>query len=184
MSIRTAKDLMLSIEELPVVPAGATLGEAVQVMEEVECPAGMRCSRHHWALIRDDDGAIVGWIGMSDVLTSLDPRYHTRKGLEEIRAPGVNPDMLRKLVEGFGADRSPLAHVCDKAARVRARDLMHRPGDGERIDAGAPIDEIVTRLVNDGHPMLLVTEDGREKGVIRLEDAFEAVSEAIRRCSA
>ena len=184
MSVKTASDLMLSIDELPVIPAGSTLGEAVQAMEEVECPVGMRCSRHHWALIRGEDGTVEGWIGMSDVLTSLDPRYHSRRGLEGIHAPGINPDLIRELVEGFGGDRNPLAGICDRAAAVRAADLMHRPGDGEKVDVDASLDEIVTRLVNEGHPMLLVMGEGRARGVIRLEDAFEAVGEAMRRCSA
>lgn len=183
MEFRTARDLMIPLQDLPTVSPAASLGEVVRAMEEVQCPMGMRCSRHHWVMV-GKGGAFDGWLGMTDVLASLDPRYHARKGAERISAEGVNPEQLRQLVESFGADQSPLGLICERATGVRAEDLMHRPTDDERIDADASIDEIVTRLVNEGHPMLLVTSGGQPVGVLRLEDTFEAVSEALRSCSA
>jgi len=182
MAIKTASDLMVPLEEISKLPSGASLAEAVGLMEAVQCSMGLRCSRRHVVLVTGDTDAVVGWLGMRDVLTSLDPRYHTRKGLEQIRAPGIHPDEIRTLVESFGASLSPLEGICEKAARVRVDDLMHRPGGDDTIEADASLDEVVIPLVNGGHRLLIVQRDGRTVGVLSLEDVFEAVSEAIQRC--
>lgn len=182
MSIRTAGDLMVPIDQFPRLRSGAPLAEAVRVMQEVECPMGMLCSRHHSVIVEDQEGQVLGWVGMRDVLMSLDPRYHTRKGLETIRTHGVNADQIRQLVESFGADQSPLQNICQKAGSVLVDDLLYRPAEDERIDVDATLDEVVTHLVNGARPMLLVTRDSAPAGVLRLEDVFETVSDAIRSC--
>jgi CBS domain-containing protein len=183
MGNETARDLMVPLSDFPQVSEDSELGEAVRVIEEVDRPKGLGRFRHYCVMVTGrDDGKVTGWLGMHDVLMSLDPRYHTKEGLSQISTPGVNRDQLRELVESFGAEQNPLQLVCERACSVHARDIMHSPGDDETIDADAPFDEVVTRLVNEARLIMLVKDGDEPVGVLRLHDVFQQISESMRRC--
>lgn len=86
------------------------------------------------------------------------------------------------MVDGLTGWHRPLTDLADKAQDVRVRDLVRPLDRTERIDADAPLDEAVHRLVALRALSLIVTRAGRTVGVLRVVDCFTRVYELIRAC--
>jgi CBS domain-containing protein len=59
---------------------------------------------------------------------------------------------------------------------------MVTPKEGEMIEPDAPLGEAIHQLVLGHHQSLLVIEDQRVVGILRLADVFQAVADALLEC--
>jgi predicted transcriptional regulator len=76
-----------------------------------------------------------------------------------------------------------MEQICRKAARVRVKNFMVTPTEGEMIEPEASLGEAVHQLVLGKYQSLLVVRDKQAVGVLRLTDVAEAVIGEILACS-
>jgi predicted transcriptional regulator len=79
--------------------------------------------------------------------------------------------------------QKPLADICEKAASIKVEDFMYSPRQGEFVRENANLGEAIHQLVMGSHHSLIVVND-EEKivGVLRLTDVFEKLSQTIKAC--
>jgi CBS-domain-containing membrane protein len=116
-----------------------------------------RYSRSDYAprfvLVRDEQYQIVGVLRHLEILRGL--------GL----AAGGGPPSLAKMIAA--------------APRVAARDSMRRYGRDEQIEAEAPIEEAVARMLQGALRHMLVVEAGATIGILRLSEIFARIHKEL-----
>ena len=78
--------------------------------------------------------------------------------------------------------QSPLDDLCRKAAKLRVKEFMQAPTEGEYVEEDAFLDEAVHKLVMGHHQSLLVTRGNEIVGILRLSDVFVQISEGTKAC--
>ncbi|MBI5584735.1 MAG: CBS domain-containing protein [Deltaproteobacteria bacterium] len=175
------KDLMIPLADYATVREEATLYEAVLALEASQKKVGQHRARHRAVLVLGAGGDVSGKLDMTNVLKGLEPRYVQIEETEQ-GGPIFTTEFIRSMMEKYSLWEKPLDDLCKKAARIKVKDLVLAPTEGEYIPEGSTLDEAVHQLVISRHQSLLVTRDGRVVGILRLSDVFERVCEQIKAC--
>jgi CBS domain-containing protein len=176
------KDYMVPLSEYATVSEEATLFEAVMALEKAQeefCSTGYM---HRAILVYDKNKKVVGKLGQLDVLRGLEPKYDQFGDSKSFSRMGLSPIFVKSMVEHFSLWEKPLADVCSKAAKLKAKDLMHTPTEGEYIDENASLDKAIHQLVMGHHQSLLVTRGDEIVGILRLTDVFLVIWQHMRSC--
>lgn len=72
--------------------------------------------------------------------------------------------------------------ICRKRRNVKVRQIMYAPTEGEYVRANESLDVAIHQLGVGRHQSLLVTEDNRIVGILRLTDIFDVVHDAVEEC--
>lgn len=172
ISERRVRDLMAPLASYTTIHRDASLADAFKTLREALSGAGRAdpaSPRDFGCLVLDDQGQVIGRLVVWDVLQGLEPQ----------RGRGI--DALA-MVDGLGAWRQPLANLAAKSRDVRVADLVRPLERAETIDAEAPLDEAVHRLVTRRALSLIVMQGRRSVGVLRVVDVFAEVCALIRAC--
>lgn len=178
----TVKDLMIPLSEYATVHEDATLYEAVLALEKAQEQFDPKRHRHRAILVLDGDKKVVGKLSMLDVVKSLEPKYAEMGDIGPLSRGGFSPQFLKSMLERFALWDQPLLDICAKAARVKVKDFMYTPAEGEYVDEKASLGEAVHMLVMGHHQSLLVTRDKEIVGILRLADLFEEICRSIKTC--
>lgn len=184
MKTRVVKDLMIPLEEYVVVSKDATLYEAVMALEKAQQDFDRNRYPHRAILICDENNDIIGKVSQLDILRGLEPKYdQIGSRSDSVRRLGFSKKFQMTLLDQFKLWDAPLKDICKKAGQKKVRDFMYKPEDGEYVEVNATLNEAVHQLVMGHHQSLLVTENKKIVGVLRLTDMFMAVFEMISQCS-
>ena len=178
------KDLMVPLSEYAVIDADATVYEAVQALEKAQEEFDRTRYRHRAVLVRDKEGRIVGKLGQLDMLRALEPKYEEMKSSTGVTRFGFSRKFLLSMLEHYDLFDQPFADLCRKAAEQQVSRYMHRPTEGETIEAEASLDKAVHLLVVGHQPSLLAMENDKIIGILRTTDVFAAVFHAMKDCAA
>jgi CBS domain-containing protein len=176
------KDLMLPLSEYATVSEEATLYDAVLALETAQEVFEPQRHRHRGVLAFDKNNKIVGKLGQLDILKTLEPKYAQMGDLGPLSRAGFSPQFLKSMVEKFALWDKPLSDICSKAARMKVKDIMYTPTEGEYVEENASLGEAIHQLVMGHHQSLLVTRGEEIVGILRLVDVFKEVSEAMKSC--
>ncbi|MGQ9669782.1 MAG: CBS domain-containing protein [Desulfosoma sp.] len=176
------KDLMVPIEEYATVSEEATLYEAVLALEEAQKRTGCREHKHRAVLVRNAGGHVVGKVSQLDVLRALEPKFKKLGNVGLLGRFGLGPDVVRIITKELSLLENPLEDLCKKAARIRVKDMMHSPSEGEFVEETASLNEAIRQLVLGPHQSLLVTRGQAIVGVLRLTDVYVEISQRIKAC--
>jgi CBS domain-containing protein len=176
------KDLMLPLSEYATVPQDATLYDAVLALEAAQEASDPQRHRHRGVLAFDKNNKIVGKLGQLDILKTLEPKYAQMGDLGPLSRAGFSPQFLKSMVEKFALWDKPLSDICSKAARMKVKDIMYTPTEGEYVEENASLGEAIHQLVMGHHQSLLVTRGEEIVGILRLVDVFKEVCEAMKSC--
>jgi len=178
MNSRHVKDLMVSLDECPLVSEDATLGDAVLALEEAQqnLPAGRQPYRA--VLVVDEKKRIVGKIGQLAILRALEPRYDVIGDLAALSAAGVSEEFVSSMMDHYRFFQEGLPNLCSRASRLLVREVM-RPVK-ECVDEGAALQEAIHKLVMWQTLSLLVTQGTEVVGLLRLSDLFDAIAAQLR----
>jgi CBS domain-containing protein len=179
---KIVKDLMVPLSEYVTVPDDATLSDAVAALKAAQTEFDQTKYRHRAILVYDKNKDVVGKISMISILRGLEPKYEDMLSDDEPIHLGFTRGFQRKMIEQLKLWDAPLAHICEKAARLKAKTFMNAPTEGEYVEADATLDEAIHLIVIGHHQSLLVTENKKVVGVLRLTDVYEVVSEAVMAC--
>jgi len=178
MDEKRVKDLMVSLDEYPVVSQDATLRQAVLALEEAQkrLPGGRQPYRA--VLVVDEKKRIVGKIGQLAFLGALEPRYDVIGDLDSLSVAGVSEEFVASMMEHYRFFQERLSDLCARSSRVLVKDVM-RPVT-QSVDENATLQETIHRIVMWQTLSLLVTRDDAVVGLVRLSDLFDAVAEQLK----
>lgn len=178
MDEKRVKDLMVSLDEYPVVSQDATLRQAVLALEEAQkrLPGGRQPYRA--VLVVDEKKRIVGKIGQLAFLAALEPRYDVIGDLDALSVAGVSEEFVASMMEHYRFFQERLSDLCARSSRVLVKDVM-RPVT-QSVDENATLRETIHRIVMWQTLSLLVTRDDAVVGLVRLSDLFDAVAEQFK----
>ncbi len=183
MNSQKIDHLMIPLSEYATVSEDATLYEAVLALEEAQGKFDPDRYPHRAILVLDARGHVIGKIGQTDVLRSLEPKYETLLRRESLAHTGMTRAFMKSLMERYDLWGGAMHDICKKAGVQRVRDFMRVPADGETIDADATLDKAIHQLVVGGYQSLLVRRQEAIVGILRLTDVFAAVTTAIKACA-
>jgi CBS domain-containing protein len=177
-------DLMVPLEEYATVSEEATMYEAVMALEEAQ--ELLDRQRYHYlhraVLVLDKEGKVVGKVSQLDVLKALEPRYTEIGDSSKISAAGFSPQFLKSMQERYALFDKSLVDLCKTAVRLKVKDFMYTPTEGEYIAEDASLREAIHMLVMGQHQSLLVTRDTEISGILRLTDVFKEIFQRIKAC--
>lgn len=174
-----AADLMVSLDEYPVIDEMATVLDAVLRLEE--CRRNMDPGRQPFqaVLVADSMGNIVGKLGQLAILKALDPESQLHLDQDTLEKAGVSNTLFEMALDHFRSLQGEFSDMCEGAMAVPVSKVM-RPLV-EHIDIRASIREVIHSLVEWKTLSVLVTENGRPVGLVRLSDVCDAVISEMRR---
>ena len=183
MKESTVKELMVPLSEYAVVNKDATLYDAVIALEKSQ--KEFRCSpyRHRAILVLDEKNEILGKISQMDVLKALEPKYRDLGDNGALPRSGFSLQFLKSMMNTFDLWQGSLNNICKKAASIKVKDFMYSPQQGEFVKENTKIEEALHLLVMGSHHSLIVLNDEKKiVGVLRLADIFEKLSQTIKTC--
>jgi len=188
MKTKIVKDLMIPLSEYATVSEDATLYDAIIALEEAQKNFDQTKYRHRAILIYDKNKHIIGKISQLDILRALEPKYddigeNRGRGISQY---GFSQKLLKTLREQFNLFDKPMEEICKKTAKLKAKNIMYTPTEGEYVNEDDSLDVAIHRMVMGRHQSLLVTKDGNIKnivGILRKTDVFMEVCEAIKACN-
>jgi len=180
---RVVKELMIPLAEYATASKEATLYEAVMALEKAQQDFNKSRYPHRAILIYDENQEIVGKVSQLDILKGLEPKYDQmmEKGSSMTRF-GFSRQFQKSLLEQFNLWDKPFHDICRRSGQLKVKEFMHTPGEGEYVDINATLDMAIHQIVMGHHQSLLVTENKKIVGILRLTDVFMAVFETMASC--
>ncbi|MCF8040431.1 MAG: CBS domain-containing protein [Desulfohalobiaceae bacterium] len=184
------RDLMVPLEEYATVPEEATLHEAVLTLERAQKEylevRKKSIYPHRAILVLDTQNKVIGKVSQVDVIKGLEPKYQeliSSNNMATMATSGFSADFLRGMLQPHGLFAKPLQALCQKAARVKVKDLMYTPDQGEYVKAEDSLEIAVNQFIIGRHHSLLVTgQDDEIVGILRLVDVFSEIAQEIKSC--
>jgi CBS domain-containing protein len=181
---KIVKDLMVPFSNYAAVYEDDTLFDAVLALEKTQQEFDPSTHRHRAILIIDKNDQVVGKISQWDFLKALEPKYQEMEDLEKISRTGFSPQFLKSMLDQHGLWAKPLVDVCKVAAKKKVKGLMSAPAKSEYINEDAPMGEAVHQLVIGNLISLLVVDNDKKiVGVLRLIDVFEEALQTMKACA-
>lgn len=190
MKEKFVRDLMVPLEEYATVSENASLYEAVIVLEKAqEDYLKVRKKSiypHRAILVLNPQGQVIGKVSQVDAIKALEPKYQeliSSRNMATMATSGFSSDFLRNMFQPYGLFAKPLAFLCKKAARVKVREIMYTPDQGEFVKDDDTLDIAVHQFIMGRHHSLLVTDEKDAiVGILRLVDVFTEIATAIKAC--
>ena len=182
MKSKLVKELMVPLAEYAVVSEDANLFEAVLALEKAQAEYEKSHYTHRAILVRSASGKITGKLSQLDVLMGLEPKYKQIGEMKSISNLGFSADFLKNLLSQYRFWDDPMGAICNKAQKIKVKEIMYAPAAGEYVDESATLDQAIHQLVMGKHQSLLVTRNGDIVGILRLVDVFREVFEQIKAC--
>jgi CBS domain-containing protein len=178
MNDKKVKDLMVPLDEYPVVEMNATLLDVVNALDEGQkrLPAGKQPYRA--VLVVDDQGKTVGKIGQLAFLAALEPKYNLVGDLDKFQTAGLSPELVSLVMDHYRFFEDSLADLCQRRSGLKAADAMHPLS--ESVEESASIFEAIHKIVMWQQLSLLVTRGDEVVGLIRLSDLYDEVALRMR----
>ncbi|HOP07475.1 MAG TPA: CBS domain-containing protein [candidate division Zixibacteria bacterium] len=174
MSLKTAEDIMVPIDEYPLVDSEATLWEvAIRLHESRREPVANGKIPYQAVLVADDQGNIVGKVGQMAIMRGLQPRSQVLGDLNTLSRAGVSEAVLESMLDGSRSLQMDFPDLCRAAAATPVKNVMHPVT--EHIEVTATIAEVIHKLIAFQSLSALVTRDGHPIGLVRLADLCDEV---------
>jgi CBS domain-containing protein len=148
-----AKDLMIPLSECAQVAEDRSLQEAMIMLSAFRQRYSGSDFPPRFVLVRDDRYRIVGVLRHLEIL----------RALGQTAVPG-GPSFAKMIAA---------------APRIAARDAMTHYSEAEHIQADAPLEEAIERMLQGAFRHMLVVEAGTTIGVLRLSEIFARVRKEL-----
>lgn len=180
MKHQTVKELMVPISQYATVTQDATLFQAITALKEAQNAYDGSKYHHRAILVLNNDQQVVGKVSQLDALRALEPMYTNFQLSESPTAfRHFTRSFLKSMLDQYRLFDKPLDDICRKAAEQKVVNFMYKPTEGEYIDEKATLNEAVHLLIMGHHQSMLVTQQGKIVGVLRLTDVFSEVFDTL-----
>ncbi len=179
MKTRTVEELMIPLAEYTTVSQEATLRDAIKALEEAQQKYDNTRAKHRAILVYNENNYIVGKISQLDILKALEPKYDTIDDLKSVSRFGLSPKFMKSMLKKFDLWETPLYQLGKMASKLKVKDFMYTPTEGEFVNKKASLNEAIHQLVLGQHQSLLVIYYKDIVGILRLIDVFKEICNAI-----
>ena len=173
------KDMMVPLEEYATVNDEATFKEALHALVKAQKDFDASRYRHRAVLVLDKENHVVGKVSIFDTIRAIEPKYEQ---IQDSRSPsrsGYSSDFLKSMMNEYFLWDQSFETLLERAGKMKVKNFMYIPSEGEYIDEDAPLGEGIHALVMGHHHSLLVTKRGKITGVLRVTDIFEKICREI-----
>lgn len=182
MKKKLVRELMVPLAKYATVSEEATLFEAVIALEKAQEKFDQSRYPHRAVLIYDKEDNVVGKVSQLDVLKALEPKYGAM-GIEgSLSRFGLTKQFQKTMFEQLRFWDKPMDDICRKAARIKVKEFMYTPGEGEYINEDETMDKAINQLVMGHHQSLLVMKGDKIVGILRKTDVFMEIVRAMKAC--
>ncbi len=175
------RDLMVPLKDYATVNQDATLYEALIALEKAQEKFNKNQYTHRAILVYNGD-QIVGKIDQIDLIKGLEQGYAHIKEVEKVPYSGYTKFFLKSLAEKHNLWQEPMKDICRKGTKIKVRDIMHTSEEGEYVDIDDTLDEAIHQIVMGRRQSLLVTDENKIVGILRLTDIFSHICEVMKTC--
>ena len=171
MPARTARDVMVPLDDYPHASESQTLREAVRLLETAQIQFGGQTSMPRILLVFDANNQLLGVARRRDILRGLEPDFHGDLDATHPEAhfkPDIDPN-LSDLAGGDIGER--LEHRLEKPLGDVVRELSGR------VNADDSLMKVVRELVGEDSHIAAVLDDDEVIGVVRTLDLLRAICE-------
>ena len=182
MKNKVVRELMIPFEKYSTVSEEATLFEAVMALEKAVKESDRRHFPHKALLVYDKDNNIVGKVSQLDILRALEPKYEKMGISGSLSRFGLTKRFQETMLKELRLWDKPMNDICKKAARIKVKEFMYTPSEGEYINEDASLDEAINQLVMGHHQSLLVMKDDKIVGILRKTDVFMEIVRVMKSC--
>jgi len=170
---------MIPLSEYATVNEEASLSDAVKELIRAQREFGNSRYRHRAILVFNEEKRIVGKISQSDLIMALEPNYNRLNEQEVLSRAGLSRSLIKSMLKQQHLWDRPIEKLCENAATMKVKEIMHTPDADEIIEEDASLDEVIYRLIDGNRHSLLVISDQEIVGILRLSDVFALVSQVI-----
>ncbi len=124
MDKKKVKDLMLSLDEYPVVSMDATLLDAVNALKKAQENLSPGQPPHRAVLVIDPHSKIVGKIGQLAFLKGLEPDFEWQNDLQRLADAGVSDREIDTLMQNIRFWQDNFTEICHRAIHRKVKDVM------------------------------------------------------------
>ena len=176
---------MVPLEEYATVSMDATLKEAVDALEKAQEELDRKRYKylHRAILVLNKNNDVVGKISQMDIIRSLEPKYKDIGDIRGISLSGFSAQFLKSMMDSHSLWVHPLKDICNKAAKIKVKDLMVILTEGEFIDEKDTLEEAMHIMIMGHHHSLLVAKDENIVGILRVADVFNYINDLIKICT-
>ena len=181
MKTKTVEALMIPLSEYATVSQEATLKEAIEALDNAQKEYDASPYHHRAVLVYNEQNHISGKVGQLDILRALEPKYDSmmdsKSGFTRL---GFSQKFMKSMINQFDLWETRLDQLPEKAAKLKIKDFMYTPSEGEFVNKKASLDEAIHQLVLGHHQSLLVVSSREIVGLLRLTDVFGEICKAIK----
>jgi CBS domain-containing protein len=178
----TVKDLMISRDEYATVSQDATLRDAVIALDDAQKHLDGEQFKHRAVLVYNEKNRVVGKVSQWDVIRALEPTYDSISGFKRLTRFGLSDDYIQSMFKDFELWQTPLESLYAKTSALKVKDIMYTPDKAEYVKVDTSLEEAVHQLIVGHHQSLLVVENERVVGILRIVDVFQEVCSRIKEC--
>ena len=182
MKKKLVNELMVPLAKYASVSQEATLFEAVMALEQAQEKFDQSRYRHRAVLIYDNEGNIVGKVSQLDVLRALEPKYKAMDIPGSLSRFGLTKRFQETMLNELRFWDKPMDDICRKASRIKVKEFMYTPSEGEYINEDETLDRAINQLVMGHHQSLLVMKDDKIVGILRATDVFMEIVRVMKAC--
>jgi len=179
MKSKRVKDLMISLDEYPVVSPDMSLLDAILTMTKAQKKRAPGLQPYRAVLVADKTGKIIGKLGQLAFLKALEPKYRHLGDLEKLKSAGLSDEIISTMIDHYRFLEEVLPDLCAQGRNTKVKDAMH-PIE-ESIGEDAPLCEAINKIVIYQQLSLLVMRGQQAVGVLRLSDLCDEVARQMKK---
>ena len=161
---KTAKDLMIPLEDYPHIPYWFSLREAMAIIREVVAKFGGGYEPRA-VLVFDEKYQLMGILTLRDIIIGLEPRYLHESGLIK-----MDPNLTVLTGDYLGPKMKDQSQrpVSEAMSPIKAT-----------VEAKDPFAKALYLMIQENVGLLPVMQGGKVAGMLRLSDLFGEVSGSV-----
>ena len=161
---KTAKDLMIRLEDYPHIPYWFTLRQAMAILREAAVKFEGSFEPRA-ILVFDEKYQLMGILTLREIITGLEPKF-----LQETSLIKTDPSLTVFMGDFFGA----------KMQEQSQRAVSEVMGPIKfTVNAADPITKPLYLMIKENVGLIPVMQDGKVAGMLRLSDLFGEISKIV-----
>jgi len=176
--MKKVKDLMLPLSEYAIVHLNDTVKYALLALDEAQSKLSPGQEPHRAVLVQDGHGNIVGKIGHLGFLKAFESKHGTSDDIDRLSRAGVAQEFVNSMENHSRFWQDDFALFCRRARSRKISEVMNPII--ESIDENATLIEAAHRLLASQTLSILVSEDNKITGLLRLSDVFTFFAQSIK----
>ncbi len=161
---KTAKDLMIPLEDYPHIPYWFTLRQAMAIIREAAIKFEGRFEPRA-VLVFDEKYQLMGILTLRDIITGLEPKF-----LQETSLIKMDPSLTVLMGNFFGPKMKEQSQrpVSEVMSPIKVT-----------VNAEDPITKPLYLMIKENAGLIPVMQGGKVAGMLRLSDLFGEISKMV-----